>query len=260
MRKAFFVPITIGIRYTFCNELITFIFGFLFIVNTIFSADTLKISPNLYLLKLSDNTFIHVSESEVKDFGKVSSNGMLVFDGTTAALFDTPMEDSITIQLLNYIKKELKLEIKFFIPNHFHDDCTGGMDLLDSTVTIISTEKTLQISLKEKIKPALVAFKENYTLLVGKIKIEMFYPGEGHAPDNMVAFVVQDKILFGGCMIKTLGSKSKGNLSDANLKKWPKSLKKVKKKFKKAEIVIPGHGQHGDRKLFVHTIKVVTAK
>lgn len=238
-----------------------FISCFLFFVLLSRGTDTLKINADLYLLKLTEHTFIHVSYHTDSTYGKFTSNGMIVLDEGNAAVFDTPMDDHLSKLLFDYIKDSLKANIQFFIPNHWHGDCTAGMHLLDSSkTTFISSQKTLLISQKKGIPTALISFKENYSFTVGEIKIECAYLGEAHSSDNIVAYLPSEKILFGGCMIKTLQSNSKGNLSDANLKEWPKTVKKVKKKYKKAEIVIPGHGQHGNRKLFDHTIKLISRK
>lgn len=256
MIKSLFV-----IRLSLCKKLNTFLFVFLFFMNTIFSADTLRISPNLYLLKLTENTFIHTSMHFDKEWGRFGSNGMIVIDNGEVALFDTPMDDSLSQKLINFIQDSLKAKIKFFVPNHWHADCTAGMDLLDSTeTTFISSSKTLLISQQKKIRTALISFKENYSFTVGKIKIECAYLGEAHSTDNIVTYISSEKILFGGCMMKTLSSTSKGNVEDANLKEWPKTLKKVKKKYKKAEIVVPGHGDYGDIEIISHSIKIIKNK
>ncbi len=238
-----------------------FIISFLFFIGKSKAEDTIKITPDLYLLKLTENIFVHVSYHTDSLYGKFTSNGMIVIDGNISAVFDTPMDDSLSQQLFEFIEDSLKAEIKFFVPNHWHGDCTAGMDLLDSSkTTFISSQKTLLISQKKGIPTALISFKENYNFTVGKIRIECAYLGEAHSPDNIVVYISSERILFGGCMIKTLKSNSKGNLEDANLKEWPKTIRKVKRKYKKARIVIPGHGDYGNIDLISHTIKLIKKK
>jgi metallo-beta-lactamase class B len=81
------------------------------------------------------------------------------------------------------------------------------------------------------------------------------YLGEAHSKDNIVTWVPKEKILFGGCMIKSLGA-SRGYLGDANLQQWSPTVEKVKKAFSNAAIVIPGHGSHGTTELLDYTIKM----
>ena len=54
-------------------------------------------------------------------------------------------------------------------------------------------------------------------------------------------------------MIKSLKS-GKGNLADASVKKWSKTVSKIKKTFPHIEIVVPGHGKAGGTALLDYTI------
>jgi len=71
--------------------------------------------------------------------------------------------------------------------------------------------------------------------------METYYPGPGHTSDNIVIWFKDDQILYGGCLIKSTESKTLGNLSDANVFSWKKSLKNIDKKYPKPTIIIPGH-------------------
>ena len=67
----------------------------------------------------------------------------------------------------------------------------------------------------------------------------------------------EDKILFGGCLLKSLEAKDKGNIKDADLKAWSVSVEQVKKKYPDAMIVIPGHGKIGNTSVFDYTLKLL---
>jgi metallo-beta-lactamase class B len=92
---------------------------------------------------------------------------------------------------------------------------------------------------------------------VGDTVIEAFYPGEGHSKDNITVWLPQYKLLFGGCLIKSLDAKDLGNLSDANVEQWDDSVKKVIEKYQHVETVVPGHGNWGDKNLLFHTIDLI---
>lgn len=225
------------------------------------SADTLKITEDIYLLKLSETTYIHVSWHSDTKWGKFTCNGMLVIVKGQAALFDTPMTDSLTRRLIYFIEDSLQAEIKYFAPNHWHGDCTEGIDLIDSLgAKIISTDKTKEISITKNIIAASQTFSDTLTIDLSGKKIFFYYPGEAHAKDNMVVWLEDERILFGGCMVRPLETDSKGNLSDANEQEWPKTIKRVKKKFEDVLIVIPGHGDYGNSDLLDHTIKITRKK
>src|SRR5690606_14144390 len=57
--------------------------------------------------------------------------------------------------------------------------------------------------------------------------LEILYPGEAHAKDNIVVWEPNNKILLGGCAIKGSHDTTPGNLSDANLEQWPASMNRV---------------------------------
>ena len=79
--------------------------------------------------------------------------------------------------------------------------------------------------------------------------------GEGHTPDNVVAYLPTDQTLFGGCLIKSLGA-GKGNLEDANVQDWSSTVTKIKKSYPNVRIVIPGHGNPGSQDLLDYTIEM----
>jgi metallo-beta-lactamase class B len=56
-------------------------------------------------------------------------------------------------------------------------------------------------------------------------------------------------------MIKALNA-SKGNLADANEAEWSNTVSEVKRKFRSAKVVIPGHGDPGGIDLLDYTIEL----
>ena len=45
--------------------------------------------------------------------------------------------------------------------------------------------------------------------------IEVFFPGAGHTRDNLVVWLPEHRVLFGGCMVKSARGRTPGNLADA---------------------------------------------
>lgn len=86
--------------------------------------------------------------------------------------------------------------------------------------------------------------------------LEAFYPGGGHTIDNIVVWLPKSKILFGGCLVRSLESKSLGYVGEAHIEQWSDSVKRVLAKYSEAKLVIPGHGKFGDIELLNHTEKL----
>ena len=49
----------------------------------------------------------------------------------------------------------------------------------------------------------------------------------GHAPDNIIIWFEKEKILYGGCLIKSVEARDLGNLSDANIKQYATTIRNV---------------------------------
>ena len=174
---------------------------------------------NLKIIKISDDVYVHISYFNVKDWGRIPSNGMIVVNKSQAALFDTPMDLETTKLLVETVKNVLKSDIVLFVPNHWHDDCIGGLEYLNQlNIESYSNIMTYDIS-KSKSKPLTThTFKDSITLHLNDVEIICQYFGEAHASDNIICAIPSKKIIFAGCMLKDMNAKTLGNLSDANIK------------------------------------------
>lgn len=222
------------------------------------ASEIIKVSEDLDILNLSENIYLHRSYASVEPYGRFYSNGMIYTSGDECLVFDTPMSKEITQQLLDWIEKELKLKVVGVVVNHFHDDCLGGLDLFHQKgIPSYSGKMTQTLAEKDTVVVPQNGFKRRKKLRLSGEKIILFYPGEAHSKDNTVAWIPSEKVLFGGCMVKSLKS-GKGNLADANVDAWPLTIKKVKEEFREAVWVIPGHGKAGGIELLDFTIKLFT--
>lgn len=51
---------------------------------------------------------------------------MIAADGETAYMLDTPMSETATRQIVEWVREALGAKITGFIANHWHGDCIGG--------------------------------------------------------------------------------------------------------------------------------------
>ena len=84
------------------------------------------------------------------------------------------------------------------------------------------------------------------------------YEGGAHTKDNVVAWIPERKILFGGCAVKSVEAANIGYIKEADMKSWPMMLNQLLEKYSSAELVIPGHGNSGGLELIQHSIEMVT--
>lgn len=214
----------------------------------------IKLSDKLELIKISDKAYVHVSYSEAPNYGRFSSNGLILISEGKAFLFDTPVEESVTKLLVSWITDVMKLKLEGFIPNHWHNDCMGGLQYLKNKgIESFANQMTIDIAKSKNLPVPALAFKHSLILQLGKQEIDCYYLGAAHSSDNIVVWIPKEKILFAGCMVKDMKSNGLGNTADANLKEWPITIDKVMGQFSAAKIVIPGHGDIGGLELLQHT-------
>lgn len=218
------------------------------------SQELIVITPDLQLEKITENAYVHISWSDSKEFGRYSSNGLILTDGEKAFLFDTPPDDTLTKHLYNYLNDIMGFHVEGFIPNHWHEDCMGGLGYIKNRgISSYANIKTIEIAKTKNLPVPDTGFRDSLKLRFGTKVIECFFPGPAHSLDNIVIWIPSEHILFAGCMCKSIDSDNPGNTADGDISEYPASINKVIRRYGEAEIVIPGHGRHGGIELLIHT-------
>ena len=243
------------------NKILGFIlFGFMHLTGYCqYKNEPIKISKDLELIKITENAYVHVSYAYLPEYGRISANGLIFISNKNAFLFDTPWSDSLTLDLVTYLKDKMGLKISGFVPNHWHSDCMGGLGFLKSQgIESYANQKTIDIAGKNNLPLPAHGFNDSLKLYLDDKAINCYYLGAAHSLDNIVVWIPSEKILFPGCMVKSLNSTDLGNISDGDIKAYPGTIDKVINKFAAAKIVIPGHGQFGGQDLLLHTKELLS--
>ncbi len=212
------------------------------------------------LSKLNDNFWVHTTYTDYNGY-RTPSNGLLVVTSKGLLLVDTPWNNDQTKELIGFAKNTFNKDFTMAIITHAHDDRIGGIDtLLENKIDVRSTRLTVKEAEKNGYKKPEPKLDFDSKIKVGNIDVEILYPGEGHSPDNITVWFPQSKVLFGGCLIKSLDSKDLGSMTDSNLEVWPSSVKMVLDKYSEAEVVVPGHGKWGSLDLVRHTLELLKNK
>jgi metallo-beta-lactamase class B len=212
--------------------------------------DHLKIS------RLKDDFYIFETYNYYKG-ERISANAMYVVTDSGVVLFDTPWDSTQFQPLLDTIKKRHNKNAVLCIATHFHGDRTGGLEFYrQQNIKTFTTALTDELSKKKNMKRAEYLMQQDTVFHVGQYSFVTFYPGKGHAPDNIVVWFEKEKILYGGCLIKSAKDKDLGNLSDASIPDYAATLKKVQQKFSKPKYIITGHGDYKNKRSLKHTFKM----
>jgi len=236
------------------------------------------------------NNYIRVIEID-KDTYRVdhrfpwSANSLLVRVGEKDfVLADTPIENTGSHALVEWLR-ETYGDVNLTVINcHFHIDCLGGnYYMLSQGFPVYASDMTLKLfeEDKENIIPRMLnglndpemidivknlqlappnhIFKaeEGLTLHFDWEDVEIYYPGPAHTEDNVVVYFPTQNILFGGCMVKGFEFNNLGYLAHANVNEWPESAQNLLDKYPDANIVVPGHGAHGDMTMVNHTLNLL---
>jgi metallo-beta-lactamase class B len=189
------------------------------------------------------------------------SNSMYLVTDSGVALFDTPWDSTQFQPLLDSIWQRHHKKVVLCISTHSHADRTAGLEFLKQNgVHTYASYQTYQLCLLHHEKQPTHYFVSDTTFTLGDHSFNTFYPGEGHTPDNIVLWFDDEKILYGGCLVKSTDNSSLGNIADANLKAWPASIKRLMKQFPHPEYVIPGHFSWADNKSLKHTLRLLKKK
>jgi len=216
----------------------------------------------IQIIKLDEGVWMHTSYYTYPNHVKFPSNGLIVKEGNTLTLIDTAWGELQTVQLLETIKLEINLPVSKAIVTHAHSDRAAGVDVLESSgVEVYSHPLTKRFTI-ENGSPV-----PNHTLDAileagSSMKfgsLEVFFPGAAHAMDNVMVWLPEKHILFGGCAIRAMSSTSAGNTVHGDIQSWAQVIKHVQEEYRNAVLVVPGHGDFGGTELLTHTEKMVMA-
>ncbi|REG99704.1 subclass B1 metallo-beta-lactamase [Flavobacterium aquicola] len=188
----------------------------------------------------------------------VSANAMYLVTEKGVVLFDAPWDESQFKPLLDSIKSKHKKDVVMYFVTHSHEDRAGGLEFYGQkgikTYTIKLTDEILK---NENEGRAKFVIPNDTVFSSGKYKFEVYYPGKGHTSDNIVVWFDKEKLLYGGCFIKSAEAKDLGYLGEAYVNEWEESIKKVQAKFKNPKYIIPGHDDWTNTESLNHTLKMV---
>lgn len=185
------------------------------------------------------------------------SNSLYLVTGKGIIMIDTPWDTTQLQPLLDSMQARHHQQPVMSISTHFHADRTAGLNWLRAHgVATWSSAYTKQLCIERNEEQAANVFTKDTTFTVGNYSFQAFYPGPGHTKDNIVVWFGKDKVLYGGCFVKSTEAKNLGNLNDADAKAWPASLRKVLKQFK-PNYVIPGHQGWENKRSLEHTLHLL---
>lgn len=234
------------------RTLLTTVICFLLFKNT--SAQ--QVDSSLKISHLSGDFYIFTTYNYYKG-NKIPANGMYIVSNAGAILIDSPWDTTQFQPLLDSIEARHHTKVVLCIATHFHEDRTGGLAYYSQHgISTYTTKHTDELSSKRGMKRATHLLDKDSVFNVGQYSFQTYFPGHGHTADNIVIWFEKEKILYGGCLIKSFADDNLGNLADASTKDYATTISNVMQKCRSPRFVIPGHNDWTSTSSLKHTYKM----
>lgn len=215
------------------------------------------------LSPIADGVWVHTTNYTIPGQSPIPVNGLVVIDGEDVTLVDGAWGELATLSLIEAVREETKLPVTRMVVTHHHADRTAGVDAAEreglEVFTHPDTPTLAAINGWPVPNTSVAALKDPQSRTrVGKI--EVAFPGHGHAQDNLVAYLPDSGILYGGCAVRGAEVQTLGNMEDANLSEWREALLWTKATYPDTKTVVPGHGKGANLSLIDATIALIDAE
>ena len=233
-----------------------YVFTFALLLSSSLISIGQKLHPDLEIRQITENIFVHISPIILDNGARYPCNGMIYISNGEALVMDTPLSDSLSNVLIDWIENVKSAQVKGVVINHFHVDCNGGLNSFHKrNIPSYSLQLTHDLSEKEGNSTATNTFSDSLKLIIGENEVYNYSFGAAHTSDNIISWVPSEGTIFGGCQVKSIGA-GKGNLADANVSEWPATIEKILTTLADYKIIIPGHGDYGGAELLEYTIEL----
>lgn len=218
--------------------------------------ERIDLGKGLRVERLRTGFWVHESQDALA----VPANGMIARTREGLLLIDTTWSDALAERLVDWAEKNLADRVVKAIVTHSHPDRAGGIAALKRRgIPVLALDLTIARLRAGPAKPApdlLMAAAPGAVYASGP-EFEVFYPGPGHAPDNLVVWFPKQQILFGGCLVKAETAPDLGNVADADLRSWPAAMEALRARYPSAVTVVPGHGPVGGPQALARTLELL---
>ena len=211
---------------------------------------------------LTSSVWVHTSFKLLND-KPFPSNGLIIEGDSSVLIIDTAWDSLQTTQLIHWVDSALHKPISGVIASHWHDDRLGGTSgLQNASIPLYTSTLTKNFAWQAGDSVKANTFTSDTTFYLEAKAIEVSWPGAGHTKDNLVIWLPHEKVLYGGCLVKSQQATNMGNTKDADLKQWPATISHLLHKYKQARWLIPGHQQWNRAgtpatDLLQHTLKLL---
>lgn len=212
----------------------------------------------LRIAQVATHTYVCTTWRDIGGGVVFPSNNTYVVGRTGILLLDTPWDSTQYQPFLDSLQARHGLPVTRCVSTHAHVDRTAMVGFLQARgIPCHASTHTIGLCHVNGEEVPDQPFTRDTTLMQDDIAVHLHFPGAGHTPDNIVAWLPSEGVLHGGCLVKSIESKGLGNIADANLTDWPASIQDLIARYPAAKVVVPGHQAWGGTKCLKHTLKLL---
>ncbi|HET7230136.1 MAG TPA: subclass B1 metallo-beta-lactamase [Longimicrobium sp.] len=221
-----------------------------------------QLAADVRVARVAPGLWVHTTTAPPdQGIGAYPANGMLLETADGSVLIDTGWNDAQARTLMAWARDALHRPVRRAVVTHYHDDRTGGINALRGAgVEVRGLALTRELALREgnpapDSVPGLA--ERPWSDPAG---FEVRYAGPGHTRDNVVVWFPAQHLLFGGCMVKSDTATTVGNVRDADVAAWPRTVASVRAAYPAVRLVVPGHGRVSAPDALTHTEQLIGTK
>jgi metallo-beta-lactamase class B len=188
----------------------------------------------------------------------VPSNGLVAVTERGLLLVDTAWTEAQTEAVLAWGDQEFHRPWIGAVITHDHDDRDGGLAALERRhIPVAALDLTVAKLARRGVRGVTTLFAARDGAVKDPRGFEAFYPGPGHAPDNIVLRF--PGLVYGGCLVKSMAAADLGFTGDADLAAWPAAISNVRARYGDL-MIVPGHGPTDlTGQAYQHTLDLLAA-
>jgi metallo-beta-lactamase class B len=192
------------------------------------------------------------------DGNSVPSNGLVAVTARGLLLVDTAWTDAQTEAILAWGDGRFHKPWIGAVITHDHNDRAGGLGALERRhIPVSALDLTVAKLSRRGVRGVTTLFLARDGAFVDARGFEAFYPGPGHASDNIVLRF--PGLVYGGCLVKSMAAPDLGFTGDADLAAWPTAISNVRARYTDP-LIVPGHGPVDvSGQAYQHTLDLLAA-
>lgn len=199
-----------------------------------------RLADDVTVRRIAPGLWVHTTTATTNSFGTVPANGMLLETEDGSLLVDTGWDERQGQLLLDWASRTLGKPVRRAVVTHSHEDRTGGAAAMRRAgIPVVGLAATARLTGEAAGIRALPGLESAPAEVGGA---EVYFPGHGHTPDNVVVYFPRQRVLFGGCLVKADTATTVGNVADADVPGWPGVVERVRERYPRLATVVPGHG------------------